>query len=121
MNQKPIPQEMLDQIKNDPSIDSEFKPIREWPKAQTMTDLTDFTDTQLRLELAKREKEAKTPPSIIENPDLSRVVSAAKDIVQNVVDGRYHEDNDDDHYIFEAVMEALYGPDFWDWLNNNTE
>ena len=26
-----------------------------------------------------------------------------------------HGDNDDAHYIFEAVMEELYGPEMWEW------
>ena len=25
--------------------------------------------------------------------------------------------NDMDHYIYEKVMEAVYGPDVWDWVN----
>lgn len=31
----------------------------------------------------------------------------AKSVIQSKVDGEWHEDNDDDHYAYEAIMEIL--------------
>lgn len=31
------------------------------------------------------------------------------------------EDKDFEHYVFEAVMEAMYGPDVWDWYNQRLD
>ncbi len=38
-------------------------------------------------------------------------------------DKEYHEDRTDDYHnaIFEAAMQAFYGEDVWDWINNRRE
>lgn len=51
--------------------------------------------------------------------DWSEVIRIAKELVDDVVTDKYHSDNDDEHYIYEAAMEAIYGKDFWDWWNKN--
>jgi len=83
--------------------------------------LNAYSTDELLEELARRKKVEATVPKLIEIPDLSTLISQAKDIVQEVVDGTWHEDNDDAHYMYEAVMEALYGEKFWNWFNDNTE
>ncbi len=86
-----------------------------------MTNLSEFTDMQLRLELEKREKAIKEPPKMIKNPDFTDIIVQAAAIVQLIVDGHYHEDYDHPNYIYEAVMEAVYGEDIWTWYNNNVK
>lgn len=80
-----------------------------------------YSNDELIEELERRKRLEDTVPELIENPDLSNVISMAKGIIKAVVDGTYHEDNDDTTYMHEAIMEALYGGKFWDWFNNNTE
>lgn len=36
-------------------------------------------------------------------------------------DEDYHEDNDYDHYIFEEALEAIFGKDVWDFVNNRQD
>jgi hypothetical protein len=33
--------------------------------------------------------------------------------------GHTHEDSE--HYIFQEAMEAVYGPDVWDWINEKED
>jgi hypothetical protein len=40
----------------------------------------------------------------------------ASDTMQSKIDGEYHEDNDDAHYAWEAIMNLL-GKDVWDVWN----
>ncbi len=47
-----------------------------------------------------------------------------RDICQQYIDyidsEEYHEDNDYDHYIFQATMEAVYGNNIWKFINNRS-
>ncbi len=54
-------------------------------------------------------------PKLIENPDMSEVIKQVKAHVEYMGTPEYHEDNDDHHYIFEAVVEACYGKEVWEW------
>jgi len=60
-------------------------------------------------------------PDEVLNPDWSGVVDVARSVVSNVLDGSYHEDINDSHYIYEEVMKAVYGEHFFDWFNKNTD
>ena len=62
---------------------------------------------------------AKPPPEAIDNPRWSPVKDAAQDMVAWAVED-YCEDRVSNHEnaIFEAVMETVYGKEFWGWWNN---
>jgi hypothetical protein len=57
------------------------------------------------------------PPLII-NPDWSGIIRQAEGIVKSIEEDSYNED--DPHYMFEAVMVVLYGKNFFKWMNERT-
>ena len=59
-------------------------------------------------------------PQPLENPNWSNVLTNAGSVVSSVVKGSYNEDSDDAVFIFEAVMLAIYGKDFFEWMNKKT-
>ncbi len=75
--------------------------------------LQEYTDEDLKKELECREREAK--PTVIKNPDWADVIQMATDHIEEVNNGNAREL--DTNYMFEGVLEALYGPDIWDWYN----
>jgi hypothetical protein len=79
--------------------------------------LQEFTDTELLEELDRRKK---GNPKPLEFPNFDHVKKACAEHVQSIIDGTYHEDNDDAHYIFEEAMKAVYGADIFKWYNANT-
>lgn len=65
---------------------------------------------ELEAELARLKRANKPAP--LEAPDWVALVQ----VVQGYVDD---DDPDDDtqHFIFESAVEAVYGPQIWDYLN----
>jgi len=56
------------------------------------------------------------PPEPVEQPDFAPVIHLAKvGVAEIVADG--YLDEDTSHYIFEAVMIAVYGKDYFKWHN----
>lgn len=52
-------------------------------------------------------------PKVKENIDWSNVIIEAEDHIRRVFSGeRVHED--EDHYLFEALLEAMYGKDIFE-------
>lgn len=70
----------------------------------------------LERELERRKRELRGPPTPLKEPDFSNlqelVVEGTKASVQNG-----YEDDDFQHYVYEAAMEAVFGKDFWTWRN----
>jgi len=54
-------------------------------------------------------------PKLIKNPDLSGVIEQVKEYMKEVSKG--YVDDDTEHYLFEAVLEAFYGENVWEWHN----
>ena len=50
--------------------------------------------------------------------NLPKLVTACKGYVEFVYSDDYHEDNDHDHFIFEAAMQAIYGKGIFKELNS---
>ncbi len=48
--------------------------------------------------------------------ELRKTCQAYIDFIDN--DEDYHEDNDFDHYIFEKALQAIFGSDVWEFVNN---
>lgn len=82
----------------------------------TERSLKNITDDELKEEIKRREKEKKcpTPRSI---SDWTIVEKIVKEYVQSVNSDDYCDDNNYDHYIAEAAIEAVYGEKFWEWYN----
>lgn len=84
-------------------------------------DLKDFSNEELKRELsAREEKEFKiSVPKQLDNPDFSGIIKSAQSVIDEIVAGEYHEDNDDSHYMYEDVMEAVFGKGVWKFINDN--
>ena len=55
-----------------------------------------------------------------------RDLSKLKEICQEYIDfvdndEEYHEENDYDNYVFEQAMEAIFGKNVWEFINNRHE
>lgn len=56
-------------------------------------------------------------PQPVENPNWEGIMEMAQLRVGDICDGSYHEDNDDPQYMLEAVLETIYGKDYFKWEN----
>lgn len=66
------------------------------------------------------ENEVNTPsvPQPLANPDFSKVQKMVIEHVAGYADSdNCRDDEDDTHYLFEAAVEAIYGPNIWKWIN----
>lgn len=86
-----------------------------------MTTLTDYTKEQLEKEIKRREEQKNKPFPLTDlascnEIDYSKVKKACEVHIQNLADG--NQERDDEHWIYEAAMEAVYGKDVWSWVNS---
>lgn len=79
-------------------------------------DLNNYTVEELQAEIERRNK-VKIPPKRLENINWNPVVEMTEEYVKNVAAMPDHDPDDIDRLMFEAVMEAIYGPKIWDWFN----
>lgn len=81
--------------------------------------LKQISNADLEAELARRkkEKEAGEVPTLLATPDLTALRAMAENHIKSIASGEYHEDNDDAHYMYEAVLKAFYGPNVFKWIN----
>ena len=78
--------------------------------------LSELTDDELKVELARRRnvKEELALPKPLPNPDWTQVTTLAIQIRDEIVRDR-REDDDNDVYVSEAVMKAVFGEDYFEW------
>ena len=86
-----------------------------------MTDLSQLTDDELTTELERRTKAALgvLQPVPVAVPDWTSLISICK---QHVID-KWNEgwvDDDSKHYIYEAALDAVFGPDIFPRLNERS-
>ena len=85
-----------------------------------MNDLEQFTDEELEQELEQRK--FKNPPKItmLKDWQIQKNFEQLKKKVSDYVDSVHkREDRDDDeHYMWEHLMETFYGKGYWDWHNS---
>jgi hypothetical protein len=79
--------------------------------------INDHTEEELKAELAKREKE-KSKPKPIENIDFSNIKNMAIEEIDHIIK---HGENSKDiqQYMYEAVMNTVYGQDIFKFINKN--
>jgi len=83
--------------------------------------LKNYTTGQLQLEIDRRGRMNKIKtlaPKMKKNPDFTTVMNIAHGIVDEILDGSYHVDNNDATWIYEEVMIACFSKRFFDWVNN---
>lgn len=81
-------------------------------------DIREIPEGELEAELARRkkEKEAGQVPQPLMHPNWSDTTQQCIGYIQAIaVDG--YVDEDLEHYIFEAAINAVYGEDVWKWVN----
>lgn len=86
-------------------------------KENTMS-IKDYSDEEIQKELERRQKEKTKVPEPIKNIDWSEVFRLVKEGIYSISEDGY-EPKDFKHYIFETVMEAVYGKNIWKWWSNN--
>lgn len=81
--------------------------------------LKDASDDALKAELKRREKKLPPAPEPLKKPDFSALVKMiAEETERAKTEDDYYEDDDFQHYVYEAAMEAVYGPAYWPWKNS---
>lgn len=85
-----------------------------------MSNIKSISTNELLEELARRKTAKKEAPKLVKNPKWDVVIELAKGVVESVSIGEVDGSNDDEHYMYEEVMKALYGPKYFDWHNENT-
>lgn len=61
-------------------------------------------------------------PEQIKEPDLDALRRICQDYIDFVDDdGRYHEDNDYNQYVFETALETIFGKDVYEYINKRRE
>jgi len=50
------------------------------------------------------------------NPDFSKLIDFVVDAHKDAHEANWREPKDFEHYVYEEVIEAIYGPDYWDWI-----
>lgn len=79
-------------------------------------DLSKLSDEDLEKELKRRKEQARKTPSPVPDPDWAKLVQTAQKCLADMEQNDYW-DEDNDQYIYEAAMKAIYGPNFFDWFN----
>ena len=77
--------------------------------------LDDYTDEELQEELDDRERN-RSVPQPLEKPDYSNVFASAVEYITDLSETGC-ESKDCEHYMYEMVMEAVYGDKIWDYIN----
>ena len=72
-------------------------------------------ELEAAIEVKKQIAKEKEMPQPISNPDFSAIVDMAMEFVKDHAQGVRNSDSD--HWFFEAVMETVYGKDYWVWHN----
>ena len=80
-----------------------------------MSELSDLTTELLEQELDRRKIAKSLPvPVPLETMDFTALIETITDgTAQSIKDG--YENDDLDHYIYEAAVEAVYGKSYWAW------
>ena len=87
-----------------------------------MADIKLFTDFQLERELLRRKEEAKKKslPQPLDNINIAEIKNTAI-MIRDAVANNGHVGNNDEHWCFEAVMQSVFGKDYWNWHNENVK
>lgn len=85
-----------------------------------MLDATKMTIEELRALLQEREEREReeSRPKPLANPDFSAVIKLCQALIDELAEADSCCDmSDNDHYIYEAAMQAVFGKDVWLWIN----
>ena len=97
-------------------------------------DLSKYSAIELEkaLEQKRADEKEENKPKILYNArrhiyneetdvgQFTPLINIVRRHIDDIAAGNYHPDSDDDHYIFEAAVEAVYGKQIWRWYRENT-
>lgn len=83
-----------------------------------LSDKAIFTDELLKKELVRRDIQAKeaSKPKPLKSPNLSLLQEACDYYINSLFNKEYSKDAE--YYIYEKALEALYGDNIFDWIND---
>lgn len=85
-------------------------------KSNNTRDLKNFSIEELEAEI-KRQKEVAVP-TVIENPVITeKLINGCKEYIEAIQQERSLDNFE--HFVFEAAVEAVFGPTVWKWINKN--
>lgn len=78
-----------------------------------------MSDEEIEAEIDRRQEQRriKAIPQQVENPDFAKLRAYVHEGVMELAGKEHRTPKDFDHYVFEHVMQALYGPKIWEWWN----
>lgn len=81
--------------------------------------LQQFTKDELEAELERRRTKSLTAPKMVEKPDWGPVIDTVRSCMSTALSDSKNPwwDEDNREYIYEAVMQAVYGPNYFQWHN----
>jgi len=82
-----------------------------------MVGLKDASIKELEEELER--KKNNIPPEPLINPNFGPLQKMIIESI-NLAIKENKEDDDFEHYVYEAAIEAVYGKDFWKWYNKQS-
>lgn len=79
-----------------------------------MTNITNLSTSELEDELRRRQQPPDAAPVPVLSPNWGPVIECITfGTAQSIKDG--HENDDFQHYVYEAAMTAVYGDEYWIW------
>ena len=87
-----------------------------FPKTVPEQYLSKLSDEALEAELKARKLKQQQAPPTVANPDWSNLTKYVTETVEWLAKSDDYE-RDFKQWIFEQVMETLYGKGFWAWWN----
>ena len=84
----------------------------------------EFTNEEIHAEIYRRNRE-RSKPKILHNAKehikdhYYKLINICQEYIDNISEGN-HVGVDDEHFIFEEAMKAVYGKHIFGWINKNT-
>lgn len=74
---------------------------------------------ELQAEINRREEDKKVCPSPLADDQIKSNMFGLKESIIEEVEEHFKGNDDEDtaHYLWEAALEAVYGPSIWLWWN----
>ena len=57
-------------------------------------------------------------PTLKKDISITPIINFMENTLNEIEDGSWHEDNDYDTYLYELVVDLLYGDDYYKWKNS---
>lgn len=83
--------------------------------------LDKYTVSDLENEIARRKKEVEDKPKRISAQNMTILYKTCEEVINDIWSGEYHDDNDDQRYVYEAAMQALFGNDIFEKIKKRLE